>query len=63
MSIIIMKRPAVEAQTGLSRSSLYRKIQAGEFPAPVRLGKRAVGWNSKAVERWINDRIEESVVA
>jgi len=60
MAHIILRRPSVEAKTGLSRSSIYRMIQSGEFPAPVKLSKRSVGWDSEAVQQWINDRIEES---
>lgn len=54
MSHTILRRPSVEAKTGLSRSSIYRMIQEGKFPAPVRLGKRAVGWDSMAVQAWID---------
>ena len=31
----IMKRPAVEDVTGLSRSSIYAKMKAGIFESPV----------------------------
>ena len=58
MSRKILRRPAVLDRTGLSRSSLYRLIQSGEFAAPVRLGKRAVGWDSEAVQAWVDERIE-----
>ncbi|MGY6660910.1 MAG: helix-turn-helix transcriptional regulator [Glycocaulis sp.] len=30
--------------TGLSRPTIYAHKQAGTFPAPVKLGKRIVGW-------------------
>jgi prophage regulatory protein len=41
-----MRLPAVMAATGWSRSSLYAKIDAGKFPAPVKLDPdgRAVAW-------------------
>ncbi|MCY3637686.1 MAG: AlpA family transcriptional regulator [Chloroflexi bacterium] len=42
--------------TGLSRSELYRKIRVGEFPRPVRVGKRAVRWRESEVEEWIAER-------
>jgi len=41
---------------GLSRTSLWRRVRAGEFPAPVRLGgagSRAVAWRREDVERWL----------
>lgn len=41
--------------TGLSRSELYRRIDAGRFPRPVPLGIRAVAWRSAEVLRWLED--------
>jgi prophage regulatory protein len=49
-SPVILRRPQVEARTGLSRSTLYQYIQDGLFPRPVSLGARAVGWLAAA--RW-----------
>ena len=54
----ILRRRQVEARTGLSRSTIYARIQAGTFPAPVSLGPRAVGWIENDVQRWLSDRIE-----
>lgn len=54
----LMRRKAVEAQTGLARSTLYKLVKAGNFPAPVKLtGTRAVAWSSCAVDAWIASRI------
>ncbi len=41
--------------TGLSRPTLYRRIAAKKFPAPVHLGGRACGWHSVALQLWICD--------
>ena len=51
-----MRRPQVEASTGLSRSTLYAMIAEGEFPRPIRLGKRAVGWTETEVSDWLDTR-------
>ena len=56
----ILRRKQVEARTGLSRSSIYAAIQAGTFPKPVKLGPRAVGWDSVAIDEWVEQRIRES---
>ena len=53
----ILRRPQVQARTGLSRSSIYQYIQDGHFPASVRLGPRAVGWLESAVNAWILGRM------
>ena len=55
----IVKRPEVEAATGLSRSSLYRLAAAGQFPRPIRLGPRAVGWRADEIAAWIEARTAE----
>ena len=52
-SPLILRRPQVEARTGLSRSTLYQYIQDGLFPRPVSLGPRAVGWLESEVNAWI----------
>lgn len=51
-----LRRPAVEAATGLSRSSLYAMMDRGDFPRPVRIGKRAVAWPQSAVTAWLASR-------
>ena len=49
----LLKRPEVEAVTGLSRASIYSKIKAGTFPLPVRLGSNSVAWRADDVDDWI----------
>ncbi|SPJ31473.1 helix-turn-helix transcriptional regulator [Falsiruegeria mediterranea] len=58
----ILRRIAVEEQTGLSRSSLYAKLDPNsryfdpEFPRPLRLGIRAVGWRESEIVAWMESR-------
>ena len=56
----IWRLPVVMAHTGLGRSSIYDKISKGEFPEPIHLGPRAVGWLSDEVFDWIQARIDAS---
>lgn len=53
---LLLRRPAVEAATGLSRSSIYGMMHKGEFPRPIRIGKRAVAWPRSAIEEWLASR-------
>lgn len=55
----ILRRRDVEARTGLSRSTLYELVARGEFPRPVRLTARAVGWIELEVSAWVNARVQE----
>ena len=52
----ILRRRDVERLVGLSKPSLYRQINAGTFPRPVKLGPRAVGWRRAEVEEWLRSR-------
>ena len=47
-------------QTGHSRSSIYQKMDQGEFPQRISLGPNTVGWDRRDVIEWIEKRIEES---
>ncbi|MET0005349.1 MAG: AlpA family transcriptional regulator [Candidatus Thiodiazotropha sp.] len=60
MKINILRRPAVEARTGLSRSTLYQRMSEGNFPKPISLGDRAVGWVEDEINDWLNEQIEAS---
>jgi len=56
--LAILRRKQVERRTGLSRSTIYLRIQEGTFPKPVNLGARAVGWLENEIEAWLRKRIE-----
>ncbi len=55
-----LRLPEVLARTGLSRSTIYVRLDQGRFPRPVSLGGRAVGWIESEVDEWIRQRIDES---
>ena len=48
--------PLVLKLTGLGRSTVYRWIADGSFPAPVRLGPRVVAWRLSDLDRWTQSR-------
>jgi prophage regulatory protein len=53
----LLRLREVTRRTGKSRSSVYRDVAAGTFPAPVKLGERASAWPAAEVDRWIAGRI------
>ena len=57
----ILRRDEVEAKTGFKRAHLYNLMRAGKFPKAIRLGIRAVGWDSLEVEQWIAERRKQRV--
>ena len=60
MAIKILRLPSIIELTGLSRSTIYQRISKDEFPAPISLGGRAVGWVEEDVLLWLQEKIEAS---
>jgi prophage regulatory protein len=56
----ILRLPSVLKRTGLSRSTVYLMISKGQFPAPVSLGERAVGWVESQIDQWLDEKITAS---
>lgn len=58
----IIRRKQLEPKTGLSRSSIYARLDHKSpqydptFPRPISLGLRAVGWLSHEVDDWLANR-------
>jgi prophage regulatory protein len=59
----ILRLPAVKAETGASRSTIYLRIQQGLWPKPVKLGPRSVGWPESEVTALNTARIAGMVDA
>ncbi|WP_082554714.1 helix-turn-helix transcriptional regulator [Caulobacter sp. Root1455] len=51
----ILRIRTVLLRTGLSRSTLYRKIGEGSFPRQVPISVHGAGWRESAINRWIAD--------
>jgi prophage regulatory protein len=51
----IIRLKTVLARAGLSRSTIYRKIAEGTFPAQVRISVNGAGWRESDIDRWIAD--------
>ena len=48
----IYRLPDVINMTGLSRSSIYLRVSTDEFPKPVKIGRRAIGWPEDSIIAW-----------
>jgi prophage regulatory protein len=53
----ILRLPLVKDITGLPRSTIYFKISKNEFPSPINLGKRSVGWLESDIHDWVQQQI------
>jgi len=60
MSNQILRLPAVISKTGIGRSTIYAKIAEREFPKPIQLGSRSVGWLESEIDQWLSHRISVS---
>ena len=56
----LLKRPQVEFLTGMSRAAIYQKMATGQFPRPVRIGRRSVAWPLSVIDEWIEARKAEA---
>ena len=56
MSDRLLRRRQVEEITGMGRSSIYRLMQSGAFPWPVRVGRTAVRWRESDITGWLESQ-------
>ncbi|HCM9633673.1 TPA: AlpA family transcriptional regulator [Enterobacter hormaechei subsp. steigerwaltii] len=56
----LIRLPEVLERTGYGKSWIYRLISEGRFPAPVKIGVRAVAFVESEVDEWIQSVIETS---
>ena len=52
----ILRMPAIQEKTGLSRTTIERLVRKGDFPQPVRLAASALGWFEHEVDAWLTER-------
>lgn len=45
----------------ISRTTLWRWHNWGDFPRPIHLGANTVRWRSADVIKWLHKRVEESI--
>jgi prophage regulatory protein len=65
-ALTILRRKQVEVKTGLHRSTIYDRINPTgkwhdpDFPRPVSIGRRSVGWLESEIDAWLTAQIEKS---
>lgn len=53
----ILRLEEVEAKSGFKRAHIYNMMKKRQFPQALRLGVRAVGWDSIEIDQWIDERV------
>ena len=56
MQEIVLRKAAVLAMIGMRSTWLHETVKAGNFPKPIRLGSRAIGWRRSEIENWLKSR-------
>ena len=56
----LLRRPDVQSLTGFSRAWIYAAMARGDFPRPIKIGKRAVAWPKSTIDDWIEARKAEA---
>ncbi len=49
---------AVCAKIAVSRATLDRLVQSGDFPTPIKLTQRRLAYNAADVEQWMAEKVE-----
>jgi prophage regulatory protein len=57
---VVLRRPQVQARTGLARSTIYELMSSGKFPLSIQLTDRSVGWLAHEIDEWIASRVMQS---
>ncbi|MHB8423926.1 MAG: helix-turn-helix transcriptional regulator [Gammaproteobacteria bacterium] len=55
---LFLRRPDVLKRIGVSRQTLYRLLNSGEFDPPVAITRGCLGWPSSYVDAWIRSRCD-----
>ena len=56
-----LRLPQVKELTCLSKSSIYRLMEQGDFPKQVALGARSVVWVRADIEDWCAQKVNASL--
>lgn len=58
--IRFLRLPDVRSRVGLSRSQIYRLIQEGTFPSPVKIGGQVSVWPDNEISAWQRAALEKA---
>ena len=58
MTSQIIRLPEVQELVGLGRSTIYARLAdpGSNFPKPIPLGGRLIGWKKESVLNWIDEQ-------
>jgi len=51
-----LRMKGVLEKTNISKTHLYRLVQAGKFPKPIKLSERVAVWDEAAIDDWLTEK-------
>jgi prophage regulatory protein len=55
-TVSVLRTTDVCSSLRISRTTLHRLRERGDFPPPIKLGPNSVGWLSSDVQAWLESR-------
>ncbi len=55
----LIKLKTVMDKTGMAKSTIYKYMEAGEFPENVKLTTRSVAWVESEIDEWIMEKMQQ----
>ena len=53
-----MRMKEVIETIGVSRATIYRWMEAGDFPRSIALGGNSIAWSEKSIQEWMEQRFK-----
>jgi prophage regulatory protein len=57
----VLRRQATCDLIGIKAAGLYRLVQRGQFPKPIKISTKLSGWVESEVVAWLESRIAQRV--
>lgn len=59
-SIHFYRVSQLQERLKISRSTIWSWCKQGKFPKPIKLGENCTAWNSKDIDKWLEQKINAS---
>ena len=57
----LIRMPELSARTGLSRTTIYRRVKDGTLPRPLLIGSASIAWRESQIDDWIANLQEKPI--
>ncbi len=54
----ILKAKQVAEEINVSVPQVYKLVNLGRFPKPIKLGERGSGWLTSEIEAWLQSKVD-----